>query len=204
MRLLFAVATVAGLVLLVGCPPKLVDYPYDKEPDPRQKEVELGVGDVVLVNVWGQENKDFNTEATIRADGTITMPLVGDLKAAGSTPSVLKKEITGKLQLFVRFQPGQDLVTVTLKNWRSYRFTIQGEVVRQGVFTSDHFVTVSDAIAQAGGPTRFAKKREVVLFRHDHETQQTKKIPFDYDLLSSGKRLDMNIYVLAGDVIYIP
>jgi polysaccharide export outer membrane protein len=198
------VAFVVVLALLTGCPPKLVDYPYDKEPDPRQKEVELGVGDVVLVNVWGQENKDFNTEATIRADGTITMPLVGDLKAAGSTPSTLKKEITGKVQQYVKFQPGQDLVTVTLKNWRSYRFTIQGEVVRQGVFSSDHFVTVADAIAQAGGPTRFAKKKEVVLFRYDAETQQTKKIPFDYDLLSSGKRLDMNIYVLAGDVIYIP
>ncbi|MBX3155451.1 MAG: polysaccharide export protein [Deltaproteobacteria bacterium] len=196
------------LVLLglfcAGCPPKLVDYPYDKEPDPRQREVELGVGDVVSINVWGPENRDFNTEATIRADGTITMPLLGDLKAAGATPSALKKEITTKVQAFVKFQPGQDLVTVTLKNWRSYRFTIQGEVTRQGVFSSDHFVTIADAIAQAGGPTRFAKRREVILFRLDPETRQTKKIPFDYDLLSSGKRLDMNIYVLAGDVIYIP
>ncbi len=48
---------------------------YATEPDPRNKELILGVGDVVGINVW--ENAPFNTEATIRPDGTITMPLIG-------------------------------------------------------------------------------------------------------------------------------
>jgi polysaccharide biosynthesis/export protein len=192
------------VVALAACGPTLPKYDYSKEPDPRNKEVVLGVGDTIVINVWGPENKELNTEATIRADGTITMPLVGDFKAAGQTPSELKKSIEGKVMQFVRIQPGTNPVTIALKAWKSYRFTITGEVVRQGVFTSEQFVTVADAIAMAGGLSRFAKRHELKLFRSDPQTKETRQIPLDYDMLASGERLDMNIYVLPGDTIYVP
>lgn len=190
------------LALLAGCPHRPIDYPYDKLPDPRNKEILLGVGDSVSINVW--ENKDLNTEATIRPDGTITMPLVGDLKAAGRTPSALKQEIRAKLGQYLKLAEGSDLVTVAVKAWRSYRFRVDGEVVRQGLYASDHFVTVADAIAMAGGPTRFAKRREIVLLRTDPKTKQVYRIPLDYDELASGKRPEMNVWVLADDTIYLP
>jgi len=191
------------LALMVGaCPYQVPKYDYSIEPDPRNKELVLGVGDTISINVW--ENRDLNTESTIRPDGTITMPLVGDLKAAGETPSSLKTQIKNRLTDFVKLQQGTDLVTVAVRSWRSYRFTIQGEVVRQGVFTADHFVTVADAIAMAGGLTRFASHKKVKLFRVDPKTHETKTIPLDYDALASGKRLDMNIWVLSNDVIYVP
>ena len=60
--------------LLAGCPRPDYDYKYNLEPDPRAKELTLGVSDIVAINVW--EQKDLNTEQTIRPDGTITMPLV--------------------------------------------------------------------------------------------------------------------------------
>jgi polysaccharide biosynthesis/export protein len=188
--------------LLAACPPKLPKYDYAAEPDPRNKELVLGVGDTISINVW--ENRDLNTEATIRPDGTITMPLVGDFKAAGQTPSHLKGAIKAKLIEFVKLQQGSDLVTVAVRTWRSYRFTIQGEVTKQGVFTADHFLTVADAIAMAGGVTRFAKRGELKVFRTDPTTKQTKTIPLDYDMLASGKRLDMNVWVLSDDVIFVP
>jgi polysaccharide export outer membrane protein len=191
------------LLLLVACGPKSYDYPYGKEPDPRNKELVLGVGDVVSINVWGEGNAGLNTEATIRPDGTITMPLVGDIKAAGHTPSELKETIKGQLQNFVKLAAGNE-VTVAVRNWRSYRFTLDGEVSKAGVFTSDHYVTVDDAIAMAGGLTRFAKRSDIILFRSDPKTGEQRQIPLDYDLLASGKRLDMNIYVLPGDRIYVP
>jgi polysaccharide biosynthesis/export protein len=199
MRVLFCLF---ALFALGACPPKLPKYDYTQELDPRNKELILGVGDTISVNVW--ENRDLNTEATIRPDGTITMPLVGDLKAAGETPSSLKAQIKTRLGDFLKITAGTDPVTVAVRNWRSYRFTLQGEVVRQGVFGADHFVTVADAIAMAGGMSRFAKRGEIKLFRRDPKTQQTKTIPLDYDMLASGKRLDMNIWVLADDVIYVP
>jgi polysaccharide export outer membrane protein len=202
MRVLSCLFALFGLFALGACPPKLPKYDYTQEPDPRNKELVLGVGDTISVNVW--ENRDLNTEATIRPDGTITMPLVGDLKAAGETPSSLKAQIKTRLGDFLKIQAGTDPVTIAVRNWRSYRFTIQGEVVRQGVFTADHFVTVADAIAMAGGMSRFAKRGEIKLFRPDPKTKQTKTIPLDYDMLASGKRLDMNIWVLPDDVIYVP
>lgn len=190
------------LALIAGCGSNLPKYDYAGELDPRNKEVVLGVGDVVAINVWGEGNRDLNTEATIRPDGTITMPLVGDLKAGGETPTSLKATINAKLANFVKVQGSE--ITVALKTWRSYRFTVQGEVVKTGVFTTDQYVTVADAIALAGGPTRFARRDGVVLTRFDPKTKETKRIPFDYDTLASGKRPDMNIFVLPGDTIYIP
>lgn len=190
------------ILLLVACGSNFPKYDYAREPDPRNKEVVLGVGDVVAINVWGEGNQGLNTEATIRPDGTITMPLVGDLKAGGETPSTLKATIKAKLGDFVKVQGTE--ITVALKAWRSYRFTVQGEVVKTGVFTTDQFVTVADAIALAGGPTRFARRDGVILLRTDPKTKEAKRIPMDYDLLASGKRPDMNIFVLPGDTIYIP
>ena len=190
------------IVLLAGCPKALPYHDYAKEPDPRTKELVLGVGDVVAINVW--ENKEFNTEATIRPDGTITMPLIGDLKAAGETPTSLKNQIKTQLADYVKSAPGTELVTIAVKSWRSYKFTIQGEVGRQGVYSAEGFVTVADAIAMAGGLSRFAKQGEIKIFRPDPATKKVREIPIDYRKITSGKRLDMNIWILPGDTISVP
>ncbi|MGE0870110.1 MAG: polysaccharide biosynthesis/export family protein [Kofleriaceae bacterium] len=193
---------VSLVVLIAACGSGIPKYDYASEPDPRNKELILGVGDIVQINVWGEGNTGLNTESTIRPDGTITMPLVGDMKAAGETPSALKAVIKTRLTDFVKLQGSE--ITVAVKAWRSYRFTLQGEVVKAGVFSSDQYVTVADAIAMAGGLTRFAKRDEVVLLRTNPKTKETRRIPLDYEALASGKRLDMNIYVLPGDTIYVP
>ena len=194
------VLAVLVLVLAAGCPPKIPNYDYAKEPDPRNKELVLGVGDVIGINVW--ENNNLSAEVTIRPDGTITLPLIGDLKAAGETPTSLKARIKNQLQAYVKIQGTE--VTVAVKAWRSYRFTIQGEVSKAGVFSSDQFLTVSDALALAGGLSRFAKRNEITLTRKDGKSGQVRHIPLDYESLASGKRPDMNIIVMPGDTIWVP
>ncbi len=193
-------ALVLLVAMLVACGSSLPNYDYSKEPDPRNRELVLGVGDVVGINVW--EQKELNTEATIRPDGTITMPLVGDLKAAGETPSALKEKIKTQLANFVKLTAGNE-VTIAVRAWKSYRFTIEGEVSKAGVFSSDQYVTVAEAIAMAGGISRFARRDEIRLLRRDAKGT-TRQIPLDYDSLASGTRSDMNIYVLPGDLIYVP
>jgi len=189
------------LLLVVACGPKNYDYPYGKEPDPRNKELILGVGDVVGIHVIG--NDALNTETAVRPDGAITMPLVGDVKAYGRTPTELRAAITQALGNFVKLPAGNE-VTVSVKSWKSYRFTLDGEISKAGVYNPDHYVTVDDAIAMAGGLTRFAKRSDIVLFRTDPKTGEIHQIPLDYDLLASGKRMDMNIYVLPNDRIWVP
>jgi polysaccharide export outer membrane protein len=188
------------LTVLAACGGASFNYDYKSEPDPRNKELILGVGDVVGINVWDQ--KDLNTDATIRPDGTITMPLVGDLHAAGQTPSSLKVAIKSGLERFIKLGGGNE-ITVAVKAWKSYRFTLEGEVGRPQVYTSDQYVTVSEAIAMAGGLTRFAKRDGVKILRADPKGN-LREIPIDYDAVASGKRLDMNIFILPGDTIWVP
>jgi polysaccharide export outer membrane protein len=168
--------------------------------DPRNKEIVLGVGDVVSVNVWDQ--KELNTEATIRPDGTITMPLAGDIKALGQTPTQLREKIKTSLERFLKLG-GSNEITVAVKAWKSYRFTVQGEVGKPGLYTNDEWVNVSDALALAGGPTRFADRSGLVLMRKEQRAE-CQRIPLSFDELASGKRSDMNMWVLPGDVLYMP
>lgn len=191
---------VVAVALAAGCHTPFPKYDYTQEPDPTHGELVLGFGDTVAINVW--ENANLNTEATIRPDGKITMPLVGDVIADGETPTSLKTKIKTQLANFVKLQSTE--ITVAVKAWRSYRFTIQGEVAHTGVFSADKYVTVAEALALAGGITRFAKGNEIKLTRNDPKTGKPKHIPLDYDALASGSRPDMNIYVLPGDTIWVP
>ena len=173
---------------------------YTNFPDPRGRELVLGVGDLLSINVWDQ--KDLNTEATVRPDGTITIPLVGDIKAQGQTTTALKAQITKALANYVKLGGGNE-ITVAVKTYVSYRFTVQGEVSRPGQYNSVTYLRVSDVIALAGGPTRFAKRGAMIIMRQDAKGEGV-SIPIDYDLVASGKRPDMNIWILADDVIYVP
>ncbi|HUS32897.1 MAG TPA: polysaccharide biosynthesis/export family protein [Kofleriaceae bacterium] len=168
--------------------------------DPRGQEVVLGAGDVLEISVWNQ--KDLDTETVVRPDGTITMPLVGDVKAAGQTPKVVHDKITTALQNFIKIASPNE-VTITVKSYMSYRFTVQGEVGKPGQYSSPSYLTVSDAIALAGGPTRFAKRDSMVLFRKDSKGE-SQSLNISYDLIASGKRPDLNVWILADDVLYMP
>lgn len=189
-----------ALVVLAGCGVAVPKYDYASEPDPRNTEYVLGVGDDITINVW--ENPGLTTEGTIRPDGTITMPLIGDIKASGETPTSLKQMINEKLATFVKVESSE--ITVQVRGANSYRFTVSGEVIRPGVYNQTYYVTVAEAIALAGGFTRFAKKNSMTLMRRDAKTGEVRQIPLVYDLLASGKRPDMNIVLLAGDSLYVP
>ncbi len=190
----------ALLACLAACGVKAPNYDYSTEPDPRNTEYVLGVGDQVTINVW--QNEALTTDATVRPDGTITMPLVGDLKANGETPTSLKQTIQSRLADFVKVDDTE--ISVAVRGFNSYRFTVSGEVTQPGIFTQGFYVTVAEAVALAGGFTRFAKRNAMKLQRRDPKTGETRVIPLAYDLLASGKRPDMNIVLLAGDSLYVP
>jgi len=174
-------------------------YDYSKEPNPRKSEFVVGVSDDLQITVW--KNQQLTTAATVRPDGTITMPLIGDLAAAGKTPTELKQEIQNKLTEFIKLEGSEITVAVTGVN--SYRFTISGEVGQPGIFTSKVYVTVAEAIALAGGFTRFASRDSIRLQRRD-EKGQVRSIPIVYSMIASGEHPEMNLVVLSGDSLYVP
>jgi polysaccharide export outer membrane protein len=176
-----------------------VAYDYASEPDPRKQEYVLGVSDVLKVNVW--KNPDLTVETVVRPDGTISLPLLGDLKAAGRTGAQLRAEIAQRLATYVKDESATVTVSVAVVN--SYRFVVSGNVERAGAYNANHFVTVSEAIALAGGPNRFASPEEVVIIRND-ATRGTRRIPVDYPSILSGRHPEQDLPVVAGDTIYVP
>jgi polysaccharide export outer membrane protein len=188
------------LVVAAACGPNQHNNVKYSAFDQPPKEVILGVGDIIDINVW--EQKDLSTETTVRPDGTITMPLVGDLQARGKTPTQLRDDIKKQLANYLKLQAGNE-VTVAVKTYNSYAFTVNGEVSKPGMYTSTKYLRAADAIALAGGPTRFAKRSDILILRTDRSGKQL-SIPIDFDLVASGRRPDMNIWILSDDVIYVP
>jgi len=186
------------LLFLVGCPSPVI-YDYSKEPDPRRSEFVIGVSDQLRITVW--KNPELSTEGRVRPDGSITMPLIGDLVAAGKTGTQLKNEITQKLASYVRDQGA--VVSVAVIDVQSYRFTVSGNVERAGSFTSKNYVTVQEAIAMAGGVNRFGSADGVVLVR-TWGGGAPRRIPIDYAAVVAGTRPESNIVILPGDTIIVP
>jgi polysaccharide export outer membrane protein len=193
-----AIALSLLVLVTAACGSALPVYDYRKEPDPRRTEFVIGVGDVVNISVW--KNPDFGVEAPVRPDGAITMPVVGDIRAIGRTPTDIKAEVTAKLTAYITDKSA--VVTVGVVTINSYRFSVSGQVNGAGVFSSTTYVTVMEAIAMAGGLTRFAKRKRVVIVRTGGGA--SRRIPIDYDAIADGKRPDMNLVLLAGDTVYVP
>jgi polysaccharide export outer membrane protein len=194
---------VALVVLIAACGPPVPaagTIPKFWLVDPCAHEILLGAGDVIDISVWNQ--KDLETETVVRPDGTITIRLVGDIKAAGQTPTAVHDKIVAALGNFIKIASPNE-VTVTVKSYMSYRFTVQGEVGKPGQYNSPSCVNVADAVALAGGPTRFAKRDAMVLFRKDSKGEM-QSLNVSYDLIASGKRPDLNVWIEPNDVLYMP
>jgi len=182
-----------------SCGAPMPNYPYAKEPDPRRTEYVIGVGDSLRVRIW--KNPELNTDIQVRPDGTITMPLIGDVHAADLTPTQLKHEIKKKLSVFIKDEAA--VVTVAITDVRSYRVTVSGNVAQPGVLSAERYLTVLEAVALAGGPSRFASPEETKIIRVGSDGK-VRHIPVRYDLLAQGEHLEMNLVLLRGDQIFVP
>lgn len=164
--------------------------------DPRGKPYVIGVADVVRVSVWKDES--LSTDAVVRPDGTITMPLVGELRAAGRTAAELQRDVAQRLTTVVK----DAAVTVSITEVNSYRFTVAGNVEHPGLFTARYYLTVSEVLALAGGPNRYAATDEVVIVRA--QSGALLRIPVNYDRILSGLSPEQDIVILAGDSVRVP
>jgi len=189
-------------LLVAGCGgPTIVYDPanYAKEYDPRKHEYIIGVSDGLQITVW--RNPDLSAGVTVRPDGTVTMPLIGDLKVAGSTPSQVKAEVTQKLSAFVKDESA--VVTVAVTGVNSYRFTVAGNVAHAGIFETHYYVTVAEAIAMAGGPTRFADTDQILLVRTD-PNGRVRQIPINYEAVRSRAQPEQDLVLMTGDTVFLP
>jgi polysaccharide export outer membrane protein len=179
---------------LLGCGAPLA-YDYKKEPDPRAQEFQVGPLDQLQVVVW--KNRELSADVTVRPDGVVTLPLIGDIKAAGRTPSELQKEVVKRLSVYLKEE--ELTVSVGVGAVNSYHFTVLGAVEHAGYYSAKTYVTAVEAVAMAGGPNRFAG-HELVIVRGN----PARRIPIDLRRATSSEHADENLVVLRGDLLVIP
>src|SRR5687768_5505927 len=112
----------------------------------------LGPEDELEITVWG--NKDLTRATVIRPDGLISMPIIGDVQAAGLTADALAQRIAERLKQYLATTPA---VSVSVKELNSYSVYVLGEVTKPGKLQLKTYITVLQAITMAGGFTDYAK-----------------------------------------------
>jgi polysaccharide biosynthesis/export protein len=157
----------------------------------------VGAEDVLAVNVW--KEPEVSRAVQVRPDGKISLPLVGELQAAGETPRQLEKNIASKLGNYI----SDPEVTVIVQDIKSKRFNILGMVVRPGSYPLASSATVLDAIALAGGFRDFAKQKSIYVLRHNAQGGES-RLPFNYKEVIKGKNSTQNIALKPGDSVVIP
>jgi polysaccharide export outer membrane protein len=158
----------------------------------------IGPSDVLTIRVRGHE--DLNQTVTVRPDGKLSLPLVGDLAAAGMTPVELQGSLESALGRFINVIPGE--VTVVVDSVRSYKVSVLGEVRTPGRFEFQIRVSVLDALAQAGGLTEFAASKDIVIFRT--YLGENEKLEYNFDRLVEAQGTAAWVPVMPGDVILVP
>ena len=119
----------------------------------------IDAGDRVSITVY-QEPDLSVSGARVKANGTIAVPLLGDLRVAGLTSQELQDLVTARLLDGYLKKPN---VTVTIDGYRLYY--IKGEVARPGGYSFVDGLTVAKAVALAGGFTARASERSITLVR---------------------------------------
>jgi polysaccharide export outer membrane protein len=157
----------------------------------------IGNDDVLAINVW--KEPDITRSIPVRSDGKISLPLVGELQAAGQTPQQLEQLIAGKLKSYI----SEPEVTVIVQQINSQKFNILGQVTRPGAYPLTNSLTVLDALALAGGFRDFAKQKSIYVLRQNADGGQT-RLNFNYKDVIKGKDSAQNVRLQPRDTIVVP
>lgn len=166
-------------------------------PKPHDNDFIIGNGDVLNINVWKQP--DLSRAVPVRSDGKVSLPLVGEVVAAGQTPAKLEEQLTTMFKPYL----AEPEVTVIVEQINSQKFNILGRVAKPGSYPLVNPTTVLDAIALAGGCRDFAKQKSIYVLRRNPNGTET-KLPFNYQEVIKGKNTAQNIDLQPRDTIVVP
>jgi polysaccharide biosynthesis/export protein len=155
----------------------------------------IGPEDGLSINVW--KEADLTATLPVRPDGKISLPLLGDVQAAGMTPKELGESITEKLKKFL----ADPRVTVVVTAINSKRIYMVGEVLHSGGLTMLPHMTVLQALSTAG-LNQFANTKKIYVLRTQNGKQE--KLPVNYRKLVKGEAMEQNYMLQPGDTIVVP
>ena len=158
----------------------------------------IGPEDVLDITVW--RNTDLSKQVTVRPDGRISLPLLGDIPAVGKTAGQLSEDISAKLKEYKE----NPQVSIVVKEVNSYAIYVLGEVTRPGKYPLKSKTTLLQAITVASGFTPTAARNKIVVFRFARDGGGQVKIKASYDDIVLRDGSNQNIELKPGDQIVVP
>jgi len=175
--------------------------PAPADPQPASLDYQIGCGDVLSINVYARP--DLSTGGTIsgvlkgsRVDGSgnINLPLIGAVPAVGLTVGALRDKVEAALRRYLQ----EPSVAVEVAEYRSKPIYLMGQFRTPGVYYLDRPMTFLQGLTLGNGFDPTANLRGVRLLR------DRKIAPVDvYSLIMDG-RIEQNVWLRAGDTVFIP
>jgi polysaccharide biosynthesis/export protein len=157
--------------------------------DPRSYEI--GAEDILKIVVW--QSAEFSSIQSVRPDGKISLPLIGDVQAEGLTPNRLKATLTQAVKDYVEAPD----VTIYIQQVNSKSYRVSGMVNRPSKYPLVTPIRIYEAIMDAGGFRDFANLKDILIIRG------SQRLHFNAKDYREGKNLDKNIFVQNGDTIEV-
>src|SRR5581483_4651688 len=154
-------------------------------------------GDKILIGLY-DDPKMQPVEITVAPDGKLAFPLIGVISAGGKTVDQLRVEMETKLKKFV----SEPVVTVAVTQVLGNVAYVIGQVNKPGSFIMNPTINVLQALALAGGGNPYAKLDGVIVIRSAPGGQRV--LNFHYSQVASGRNLEQNVNLEAGDVVVVP
>ena len=158
----------------------------------------IGPEDVLIVQFWRDD--PMSGEAMVRPDGKITLQAAQ--RHPGQRPDD-RPAPRGAAQGGANRYLEDPSVTVIVKQINSRKVMVMGEVGKTGPLPLNGPMTVLQAIGMAGGLTEYAKKGDIAVIRSEQGKPQ-RRIPFDYEAIAQGKKLEQNIFLMPNDTVLVP
>lgn len=161
-----------------------------------QESLTLREGDVIKVSIPGTTGLD--TVQTIRRDGRIALPLVGEVQAAGKTPLELQNELIG---LYAPQVVSKEVTVAVVSS--TFPAFVTGAVLRPGKIASDHALTVLEAIMEAGGYDSAKADLKAVKVVRQLPNGRTESYTVNVKSMLDGTQTDP-FYLRPSDMVIVP
>jgi len=202
MKILTLIKFLSILFLLFACTPvvknptPLSQHSIQTSPYTEQ-EYRIQVGDQLDIKFF--YNPELNEQVTVRPDGRISLQLVREIIVSDLTPAQLTDLLTKKYAKELKMPE----VTVIVRSFGGHKFYVDGEVTKAGMFSLIGFVTVLQAISQAGGVKDSARTSEVIVIRRGADNKPL-AIAVNLNKAIDGTDMSQDIVLRPFDIVYVP
>ncbi len=183
--------------------PGTADTKVQQDPAPKQladvkasDSYQVGIADELQISVW--KEPDLSQTVVVRPDGMITIPVVDDVYVVGLTTKQVQDILTEKLKPVV----SEPQVTVIVRNIRSRKVYLVGQVGHPGAVSLSAHETVLQVLAESGGPNLYAKSDKIYILRQSSGQQE--RLNFNYKKALKGNDPKADFPLVNGDVIVVP